>query len=214
MTYKETATAHGKILGVKLDNGTRVTHGAGANVKVPLAGFPVTMHELYTGHDEDAKLSFEGQFGFIEFHTDCRLPRHVHMIRDAATGKLEMLPERILVLNGVAVTELCGEYFVIAPGTLVDIPSGVPHTWNACPAGIKLPDGTVSDGRFTMIYNYSDQTSFFPTDQTAFLTRAEEYEAYEGDLQDIRFPVMSAKEIVSKARLVWNKELRQGLELA
>ena len=54
-----------------------------------------------------------------------------------------MLPERILVLNGVGVTELCGEYFIIAPGTLVDIPPGVPHTWNACPAGVKLPDGTV-----------------------------------------------------------------------
>jgi len=214
MANKETSVVPRQILGVKLENGTRVTHGTGANVKVPLAGFPVTMHELYTGNNEEAKLSFEGQFGFIEFHTDCRLPRHVHMIRNVTTGELEMLPERILVLNGVAVTELCGEYFVVAPGTLVDIPSGVPHTWNACPAGIKLPDGTVSDGRFTMIYNYSDQTSFFPTDQTAFLGHANQYIAYEGELQDIRFPVMSAEEIASKARLVWNKELRQGLELA
>ncbi|NKC22766.1 hypothetical protein HED50_14260 [Ochrobactrum oryzae] len=199
---------------MKLDNGTRVTHGTGANIKVPLSGFPVTMHELYSGYDEGAKLSFEGQFGFIEFHTDCRLPRHVHMIHDEATGKPKMLPERILVLNGVGVTELCGEYFIIAPGTLVDIPPGVPHTWNACPAGVKLPDGTVSDGGFTMIYNYSDQTSFFPTEQTELLTRADEYIAYEGDLQDIRFPVMTAGEVARRARLVWNTELCRDLELA
>lgn len=203
-----------RLLGVKLDNGTRVTHGTGANVKVPLAGFPVTMHELYTGHDDGAKLSFEGQFGFIEFHTDCRLPRHVHMIRDEATGKLEMLPERILVLNGVGVTELCGEYFVVAPGSLVDIPAGVPHTWNACPPGVKLPDGTVSDGRFTMIYNYSEQTSFFATEQTGLLESADDYIAYEGNLQDIRFPVMSTEEVVARAKLVWNSDLRQNLDLA
>lgn len=201
-------------LGVKLDNGTRVTHGSGANVKVPLEGFPVTMHELYAGDDDGAKLSFEGQFGFIEFHPDCRLPRHVHMIRDEATGKLEMLPERILVLNGVGVTELCGEYFVVAAGSLVDIPPGVPHTWNACPPGVKLPDGTVSDGHFTMVYNYSDKTSFFATEQTELLNSPEEYVAYEGDLQDIRFPVLTKEEIVASAKFVWNSDLRQDLDLA
>ena len=203
-----------EILGVKLNNGTRITHGSGANVKVPLEGFPVTMHELYTGHDDGEKLSFEGQFGFIEFHTDCRLPRHIHMIRDTESGELQMLPERILVLNGVGITELCGEYFVVAPGSLVDIPVGVPHTWNACPAGVKLPDGTVSDGRFTMVYNYSEQTSFFPTEQTELLTKADEYVAHEGDLQSIRFPVLSKEDVVSTAKLVWNKDLREDLELA
>lgn len=201
-------------LGVKLDNGTRVTHGAGANVKVPLEGFPVTMHELYAGDDDGEKLSFEGQFGFIEFHPDCRLPRHVHMIRDQATGKLEMLPERILVLNGVGVTELCGEFFVVAPGSLVDIPPGVPHTWNACPPGVKLPDGTVSDGHFTMVYNYSDKTSFFATEQTELLASADDYVAYEGDLQDIRFPVLTKEEVVAKASFVWDSDLRQDLDLA
>ncbi|MGI6852545.1 cupin domain-containing protein [Mesorhizobium sp. 1B3] len=201
-------------LGVKLDNGTRVTHGSGANVKVPLEGFPVTMHELYTGNDDGAKLSFEGQFGFIEFHPDCRLPRHIHMIRDETTGKLEMLPERILVLNGVGVTELCGEYFVVAPGSLVDIPPGVPHTWNACPPGVKLPDGTVSDGHFTMVYNYSDKTSFFATEQTELLGSADEYVAYQGDLQDIRFPILNKEEIVARAQFVWNSDLRQDLDLA
>ncbi|MGU3493615.1 cupin domain-containing protein [Xanthobacteraceae bacterium A53D] len=207
-------TPASQLLGVKLDNGTRVTHGEGANVKVPLTGFPVTMHELYTGHDEGQKLSFEGQFGFIEFHPDCRLPRHVHMIRDQATGALEMLPERILVLNGVGVTELCGEYFVVAPGTLVDIPPGVPHTWNACPPGVKLPDGTVSNGHFTMVYNYSDQTSFFATEQTELLAKADDYVAYTGDLQDIRFPVMTPEEVVAKARFVWNTGVREDLKLA
>lgn len=203
-----------KILGVKLDNGTRVTHGSGANVKQPLEGFPVTMHELYTGHDDGEKLSFEGQFGFIEFHPDCRLPRHVHMIRDEETNELRMLPERILVLNGVGITELCGEYFVVPAGSLVDIPPGVPHTWNACPAGIKLPDGTVSDGHFTMVYNYSEETSFFATEQTALMSAPEEYIPYKGDLQNIRFPVMSREDVVSRARFVWNTELRDDLELA
>ncbi len=203
-----------KILGVKLENGTRVTHGSGANVKKPLDGFPVTMHELYTGHDDGDKLSFEGQFGFIEFHPDCRLPRHVHMIRDEETDKLRMLPERILVLNGVGITELCGEYFVVPAGSLVDIPPGVPHTWNACPAGVKLPDGTVSNGHFTMVYNYSEETSFFATEQTELLSAPEEYIPYKGDLQNIRFPVMSREDVVSRARFVWNKELRADLELA
>lgn len=203
-----------KILGVKLENGTRVTHGSGANVKKPLDGFPVTMHELYTGYDDGDKLSFEGQFGFIEFHPDCRLPRHVHMIRDEETNKLRMLPERILVLNGVGITELCGEYYVVPAGSLVDIPPGVPHTWNACPAGVKLPDGTVSNGHFTMVYNYSEETSFFATEQTELLSAPEEYIPYKGDLQNIRFPVMSREDVVSRARFVWNKELRADLELA
>ena len=59
--------------------------------------------------------------------------------------------ERILVLNGVGMMELNGEMYVVAPGSLVEIAPGVPHTWTACPPGVTLPDHTASDGRFLMI---------------------------------------------------------------
>ncbi|MGE4372783.1 MAG: cupin domain-containing protein [Xanthobacter sp.] len=197
-----------QILGVKLENGTRITHGSGGNIKNPLKNAPVTMHELYTGDDEDGNLSFEGQFGYIEFNTDCRLPRHVHMILDEETGKYRILPERILVLNGVGITELGGEYFVVAPGTLVDIPPGLPHTWNACPPGILLPDGTISDGTFTMVYNYSEPTSFFPTKETASIQSGDDYIAHTGDVEEIRFPVMSTSNVVECGKLIWNKNIQ------
>jgi hypothetical protein len=168
------------------------------------------MHELYSGNDQASDASFGGQFGFIEFNISCRLPRHVHMIMDEATGKPRLLPERILVLNGVGITELGGEYFVVAPGSLVDIPPGLPHTWNACPAGVQLPDGTVSDGTFTMVYNYSEKTKFFPTQQTNTLSSGDEYVAYTGDVEEIRFPNMTADE-AANSRFVWNAELREDL---
>jgi hypothetical protein len=65
-----------------------------------------------------------------------------------------------------------------------------------------------------MVYNYSEQTSFFPTEQTELLSKADEYVAHEGDLQSIRFPVLSKEDVVSTAKLVWNKDLREDLELA
>ena len=199
-------------LGLWLEDGTRVTHGTGGDIRRPLAEAPVVMHELYAG--EVPGLAFAGQFGFIPFNTDCRLPRHVHMAEEAGTGRRRLLPERILVLNGVGIAELGGACLVVAPGSLVDIPAGLPHSWNACPPGVALPDGTVSDGTFTMVYNYAERTRFFPTRETAPLARAEDYVPHTGDLEEIRFPALSAEEVVATCRFVWNGALRSDLARA
>ena len=199
------------VLGIALPNGTRITHGQGGNIRRPMPYAPVVMNELYLGATPEADLAFRGQLGFIEFDTDCRLPRHVH-IGGGENGRL--LPERILVLNGVGVAELGGEIFVVAPGSLVDIPPGLPHTWNACPPGVVLPDGRVSDGHFTMVYNYSETTKFFPTAQTRTLRDVADYDAFTGDVEDIRFPNLTASEVVASASCVWDREIRNDLRLA
>lgn len=198
-------------LGVEIEYGTRITHGNAGNVKKPFSEMSVIMHELYTGHDNKNALSFSGQFGFIEFNTQCRLPRHIHMMQDKPNGEYRLLPERILVLNGVGITELSGKYYVVAPGTLVDIAPGVPHTWNACPAGVVLPDGTVSDGTFTMVYNYSEETSFFPTKETTTITSADQYQAFEGNLEEIRFPDLSLQDVLDNGILVWDNTINTDL---
>lgn len=199
-----------ETLGVELHNGTRITHGQGGNIRRPMPYAPVVMNELYLGAPPEAQLAFRGQLGFIEFNTDCRLPRHVHV--GGENGQL--LSERILVLNGVGVTELGGEIFVVAPGSLVDIPPGLPHTWNACPAGVVLPDGSVSDGHFTMVYNYSETTKFYPTAQTRTLHDVRDYDAFTGDVEDIRFPRLTAADVVASASCVWDRDLRNDLRLA
>lgn len=96
-------------------------------------------------------------------------------------SKQKLVDERILVLNGVGLVEIAGKvyvgmfivsgsaviftaravvddlarvltgHYIVAPGTLVDAIGGVPHTWTACPPGVKLPDGSVSKGTFTMV---------------------------------------------------------------
>ena len=195
--------------GLLLPNGCRVTHGSGANIKRPFPEIDVEMHELDAG---DKARAFRGPFGFIPFTDELRLPRHVHIGGPDADRKL--LAERILVLNGVALTELNGEVFLVAPGTLVDIAAGVPHTWTACPAGVTLPDGTTSDGRFLMIYEYGERTGFFPCAGTASLESVGAYEPYTGDLQAIRFPRLAPEDISERAWLVWNKKLRTGLPWA
>ena len=191
--------------GLLLPNRCRFTHGTGANIKRPFADIDLEMHELDPG--DDAK-SFCGQFGFIPFTAELRLPRHVHIGGTDAGRRL--LAERILVLNGVALTELNGEVFLVAPGTLADIAAGVPHTWTACPAGVPLPDGTTSDGRFLMIYAYGEPTGFFPCASTETLATVSDYQPYAGDLQAIRFPRLTPKDITEQACLVWNKEIRTG----
>lgn len=191
--------------GLLLSNNCRFTHGSGANIKRPFPDIDLAMHELDAG--DDAR-SFCGQFGFIPFTDELRLPRHVHISDTASAPKL--LAERILVLNGVALTELNGDVFLVAPGTLVDIAAGVPHTWTACPAGVSLPDGTTSDGRFLMIYEYGERTGFFPCATTHPLATVTEYEPYEGDLQAIRFPWMTPQEVAERARLVWNRQIWAG----
>ncbi|KAK4553767.1 hypothetical protein LTR86_009265 [Recurvomyces mirabilis] len=186
--------------GVLLSNGCRITHGDGANVKKPFPDMmpDLTMHELTAS----SKTAFKGQLGYIEFDTDIRLPRHIHM--DASKQKL--IDERIMVLHGVGLVEIAGEIFAVATGSLVDAIGGVPHTWTACPAGVMLPDGSVSTGKFTMVYEYEEPTSFFPTVSTEVVKDVSQYQAYTGDLDSIRFPKLSADDVVKRARLVFNKE--------
>lgn len=181
-------------------HGCRITHGKGANVKQPFHDIDLEMHELSPANDK----GFRGQLGTIEFTTQYRLPRHIHMSSD----KKRLIDERILILNGVALVELAGEYFVVAPGSLVETVGGVPHTFTACPEGVELPDGTVSTGTFTMVYEYEEPTSFYPTRSTKVVTDVSQYEAWEGDLNDIRFPLMSAADVVEKACVIFDKEKR------
>jgi hypothetical protein len=209
----EGAGAHG----VLLPNGCRVTHGEGAGVKRPFADMPVVMHELSTGGLGDT-VPYRGQFGFIPFNTDCRLPRHVHITGQPTRDKDELanrvlIAERILVLNGVGLVELNGEILLAAPGTLVEICPGVPHTWTACPPGLVLPDGTASDGSFLMVYEYSDLTGFFPVQDTTLMASAAEYEPYDGDLEAIRFPELDARQVAERAPYVWDRDVRRDLRV-
>ena len=186
-------------VGVKLDNGCRITHGRGANVKKPFSDIDLTMHEL---SPSNAK-GFHGQLGFIEFTSELRLPRHIHM--DSSRQKL--VDERILVLKGVGLVEIAGKVYAAAPGTLVDIVGGVPHTWTACPAGIKLVDGNVSKGGFTMVYEYEEPTSFYPTRSTVPITDASKYEPFEGgNFDEIRFPELTAEQVVEQGTIVFDKQ--------
>lgn len=191
-------------LGYHFPNGCRITHGTGANVKKPFDFMSLIMHTFTI---TSAK-NFHGQLGYIEFTTEHRLPRHIHM--DLEQKKL--VDERIMVIGGVGIVEVAGEYWVVAPGSLVDAIGGVPHTWSACPAGVKLPDGTVSNGTFTMIFEYEDETKFFPTKSTKCITDVADYEEHKGDLEEIRFPVLTAQDVVDKAKIIFNKD-KLGLEL-
>lgn len=192
----------GDEVGVKFSNGCRITHGHGANIKKPFADIPLTMHELSPKNTK----GFTGQLGFIEFTSELRLPRHIHMSSD----KKKLVDERILVLNGVGLVEVAGKIYATAPGTLVDAIGGVPHTWTACPAGVRLPDGSVSEGKFTMVYEYEEPTSFFPTRSTKPITDASDYEAFEGDdFDEIRFPELTAKQVVDQGEIVFDTELHK-----
>lgn len=210
-------------LGLRLTNGCVVAHGErGSNVKRPFNNIPeLEMHELGRGlgnstTDPDfshvPSTSFHGQLGFIEFTDTHRLPRHVHIATESFDGpepsqKQVFVIERILVLNGVALVELNGMIYIIPPGSLVTIAPGVPHTWTGAPAGISLPDGKTSDGSFLMVYEYEVPTGFFPTDQTDTLSDVSQYAEFKGDLETIRFPVLTAEQVVDRATLIWNSEL-------
>ncbi len=192
----------GNEVGVTFSNGCRITHGHGANIKNPFSDIPLTMHELSPSNSK----GFSGQLGFIEFTSELRLPRHIHMSSD--TKKL--VDERILVLNGVGLVEIAGKIYATAPGTLVDAIGGVPHTWTACPAGVQLPDGTVSTGKFTMVYEYEEPTSFFPTKSTTPITDVSKYEAFEGDnFDEIRFPQLSAEQVVEQGEVIIDTQLHK-----
>lgn len=184
--------------GFRFPHGSSITHGSAATIKKPFSDISLTMHELSPFNDR----GFRGQLGYIEFSTEYRLPRHIHMSSDRA----RLVDERIMILNGVALLEIAGEYFAIAPGSLVDTVGGVPHTFTACPAGVKLPDGMISNGKFMMLYEYEEYTSFFPTVSTEVVKEVKEYQAWEGDLDAIKFPQMSAEEVVEKAHVIFDKE--------
>jgi len=88
--------------GVLLPSGCRVTHGTGANVKTRFESLPLIMHELHAGGLGGGRArGFYGQFGFIPFAADFRLPRHVHIAKSGEAGGGELVAERILVVNGV-----------------------------------------------------------------------------------------------------------------
>ena len=186
-------------VGVVFPNGCRITHGDGANIKKPFSDIDLTMHELSPGNTN----GFHGQLGYIEFTAELRLPRHIHM--DASKQKL--VDERILVLNGVGLVEIAGKVWAVAPGTLADLVGGVPHTWTACPAGLRLPDGSVSQGKFTMVYEYEEPTSFFPTKSTVPITETSQYEPFDGqNFDEIRFPKLTAAEVAEKGEIVFDKQ--------
>ncbi len=196
--------------GVRLDNGCRVTHGEGADVKRPFADIPLVMHELAGGEPREGG-SLAGQFGVIPFTAELRLPRHIHIGADSRSAARRLVAERILVLNGVALVELNGQVLIVPPLALVTIAPGVPHTWTACPPGVGLPDGTVSDGRFLMVYDYNEPTGFFPCAGTTTLAGAADYAAFTGELDAIRFRKLAAADVVAGAALVWNREVGEGL---
>ncbi|KAF2159569.1 hypothetical protein M409DRAFT_70894 [Zasmidium cellare ATCC 36951] len=162
-------------VGVVFDHGSRITHGDAANVKKPFDAVALTMHELSPS-------------------TDYRLPRHIHMSIDTT----RLVDERIMILHGVGLVEMAGEVFAVAPGSLVTTVGGVPHTFTACPAGVRLPHGIVSTGTFTMVYEYEEPTSFFPTKSTTVVKNAADYEPWEGSLDEIKFPKLTAGEVSRK----------------
>ena len=197
-------------LGVLLSNRCRVVHGAADRTKRPFDAIPVVLHELDGGVSRTGGRPFCGQFGFIQFDSELRLPRHVHMEHDDGAAASRFVAERTLIVNGVGLAELAGEIYIVAPGSLVEVGPGVPHAWTACPAGMALPDGTMSTGEFLMIYEYAAPTGFFPVEATGVLDEASDYREYRGDLEAIAFPRLTLAEIAVRASLVWNRDVRNG----
>lgn len=208
--------------GILLSNGSRIVHGSGAKVKDAFVDIPVTLHELHSGHS-DTRPAFRGQSGFIEFDTNIRLPRHVHIAPPNVGGKnvqKTLVYERIFVVGGVALVELAGEIYVVPPQTLVTIAPGVPHTWTACPEGVNVSRNTgwsedeheiISGGKFLMLYEYEETTGFFPTAQTKTLKRVEDYVRCD-DLESIRIPRLTAQEVESRCWFIKDDQLFQPKE--
>ncbi|GAM33766.1 hypothetical protein TCE0_013f00905 [Talaromyces pinophilus] len=205
--------------GILLSNGSRIVHGSAAKVKDAFVDIPVTLHELHSGHS-DTRPAFRGQSGFIEFDTNIRLPRHVHISPYVGGGNVQTLVyERIFVVGGVALVELAGEIYVVPPQTLVTIAPGVPHTWTACPEGVNVSRNTrsedeheiISEGKFLMLYEYEETTGFFPTAQTTALKRVEDYVRCD-DLESIRIPLLTAQEVESRCWFIKDDQLFQPKE--
>jgi quercetin dioxygenase-like cupin family protein len=239
--------------GVVLPCGSRIVHRTAAATKAPFKEIPVIMSEFSPGactpshriesavrdvhqgdekHVETSASSFSGQLGIVQFSTAVRLPRHVH-ISESSSHPRRFVAERIIVLEGAAIVELCGELYVIPPETMVHIAAGVPHTWTACPAGVLLVSPTkkrprsqrpqehggsydmsiadggesslvMSTGRFLMVYEYENVTAFYPTAQTNVLVREQDYKrSPEKAWAETMIPRMSAEDVASKCHFVW-----------
>ena len=66
-----------------------------------------------------------------------------------------------------------------------------------------MPQKTTSTGEFLMVYEYEEPTRFYPLENTATLRHVSEYERFEGDLENIRFPRLTSQEVQRVARKVW-----------
>jgi hypothetical protein len=205
--------------GTTLDCGATIVHGDGANIKRPFEDMPLEMHELSPGvlGEKSTTCPFSGQLGFIEFTSEIRLPRHVHIGPNGADQQ-RLLAERILVMAGFAMVELCGELYVVPPNSMVHIPPGVPHTWTACPQGVDINAALdlvtqkplLTEGKFLMVYEYEDPTSFCPTKQTNVLKSVDEYEvAPEEELDALKIPALEPGEVNERCWFVWNKEVKR-----
>ncbi|KAH0847641.1 hypothetical protein AYO21_02929 [Fonsecaea monophora] len=219
--------------GITLPNGCTIVHGQGANIKHPFRDIPVEMHEL----DPGGQRAFSGQLGLIEFTTDFRLPRHVHISSSSSSPSTSIeadtdtdtrpataqaqtqkfIAERIVVLNGVALVELNGTIYVIPPKTLVTIAPGVPHTWTACPAGVSVPVAGGAAAAAPAAQVYSDGTFLMLyeyEEPTAFFPTRQtrtlgSVDEYErcDDLEAIRIPRLSADEVTRRCSFVWDRTL-------
>ena len=64
-----------------------------------------------------------------------------------------------------------------------------------------------------MIYEYAERTGFFPTASTAPITGVADYKAHRGDLEEIRFPRLTPRDVAGRASLVWNTDPHAGLDI-
>lgn len=64
----------------------------------------------------------------------------------------------------------------------------------------------VSEGRFLMWYEYEEITGFFPTAQTETLKSVEDYVECK-DLESIRIPKLTAKEVEERCCFVRDTEI-------
>jgi hypothetical protein len=205
--------------GFTLSNGTKFIHGEGVMVKdayPPELNIPGQLQFFSPGGEVDSKTPcFCGPHGVFLFDDNLRMPRHVHMSPKASGGGNRYIVEKILVMNGVALAELCGEIYVVPPNTMVLIGPGVPHTWTACPPGLDLQDlgisgdeKIVSEGKFIAVFEYEKPTGFFPTAQTNVLKEEGEYIKCD-ELHEIQIPAFTLEQLKKDAWFIWGRGARK-----
>jgi hypothetical protein len=205
--------------GFTLSNGTKFIHGEGVMVKdayPPELNIPGQLQFFSPGGEVDSKTPcFCGPHGVFLFDDNLRMPRHVHMSPKASGGGNRYIVEKILVMNGVALAELCGEIYVVPPNTMVLIGPGVPHTWTACPPGLDLQDlgisgdeKIVSEGKFIAVFEYEKPTGFFPTAQTNVLKEEGEYIKCD-ELHEIQILAFTLEQLKKDAWFIWGRGARK-----